>query len=68
MPKLRRKVITIEVETVATNAEIMRAMASNLPEKGVPLGLKEDGTEVEGTVFQVSVNDVTPPKGGKGKR
>ncbi len=68
MPKLRRKVITIGVETEATNAEIMRAMASNLPEKGVPFGLKEDGTEVEGTALQVTVNDVTPPKGGKGKR
>lgn len=64
---MKRKIITIEVETEATNKDILRAMASGLPEKGVPIGMKEDGTDVEGTVYQVTVNDVTTPKAAKKK-
>lgn len=62
---MKRKIITIEVETEATNRDIKRRYPSG---ERIYIGATEQHMTVMGIVKQVTVNDVTPKAAKKKAR
>jgi hypothetical protein len=58
---MKRKIITMEVETEATNAAIRKGL------KGFILRVHHKGKNYDSSILQVTVNDVTSPKAAKKK-